>query len=398
MSLKLAVSLVRPHGKPPVIVQIVPFMGVGGVEQGCLDMAIAVRAAGGQPVVISHGGTPAKLHELNRHQVRYISMPVHSKNPFTMWRNIGRLAKTLRMVGADIVHVRSRAPAWSAFYAARRVGVPFITTAHAPYNGRSAIKRAYNRIMSRGVRVIAISNFVGDYLRQSFGLNDETIRLVHRSVDITRFHPSRVTPDRLIAMTQKWRAPDGATIVLLPGRLTRWKGHTVLIEALAKLNNPDIFCVLQGSSQGRDHYQQELFRMITKYNLEGRVRIIDHDEDGPAMFMAAHIIVLPSTDPEGFGRTAIEGQAMGRIVIATNHGGARETIIDGETGFLVPPDDAGALARTLEDIMKMSDDARVAIGMRSIEAVARDFTREKFMERTLTVYNEVLALPKTTES
>jgi glycosyltransferase involved in cell wall biosynthesis len=374
-----------------VIVQIIPFLGVGGAEQGCLDMALAIKAAGGVPIVVSQGGSPAKLQELVRHNIRHVVLPVQSKNPWTMLRNIGRIEKLLRSVSADLVHVRSRAPAWSAFYAARRAGVPFMTTCHAPYNARNALKRAYNRIMSRGVRVIAISNFVADYLRRKHHIGDDVIRLVHRSVDIFRLHPSKVTPDRLIRMTQLWRAPDGATIILLPGRLTQWKGHAVLIEALSMINHPDVFCVLQGSDQGRSDYTRELHRLIAKHHLGGKVRIVDHDDDTPAMFMAAHIVISASTDPEGFGRTSIEGLAMGRIVIASNHGGSRETIVDGVTGFLVPPGDPAALARMIDQAVEMSLEERAAMGARGMAAVKENFTREVFMERTLAVYNEILA-------
>jgi glycosyltransferase involved in cell wall biosynthesis len=254
------------------------------------------------------------------------------------------------------------------------------------------MKRFYNSIMGSGVRVIAISDFVAGYVRTAFKTPDDRIRMIHRCVDLMRFHPDLVTPDRLIRMSDRWRAPDGATIILLPGRLTRWKGHRVLIEAIAELKNPDVFVILQGSDQGRHKYRNELLALIKKLHLEGQIRIVDHDNDVPAMYRAAHIIVSASTDPEGFGRVAIEGMAMGRLVIATNHGGSKETIIDGQTGWLVPPNDPGALARVLTDILALSDVERSVIGDRAIDHVAQHFSREKFMNETLRVYNEILSI------
>ncbi len=389
---ELNVTLHPINGKMPVIVQIIPHLGVGGAEQGCVDMAAAIQAAGGKAIVISNGGHPNKLQDLKRAGAVHINLPVHKKGLFAFGRNIKRIERVLRDNHANLVHVRSRAPAWSAFFAARRVGIPFMTTCHAPYNGKGRVKKFYNSIMGAGVRVIAISNFVADYLRDTMTITDDRIRVVHRSVDLMRFHPDLVTPDRLIRMSDRWRAPDGATIILLPGRLTRWKGHRVLIEAIAELKHPDVFVVLQGSDQGRHKYRRELLALIKKLHLEGQIRIVDHDNDVPAMYRAAHIIVSASTDPEGFGRVAIEGMAMGRLVVATNHGGSKETIIDGQTGWLVPPGDAGALARVLTDILALSDEQRSIIGDHATAHVAQYFSREKFMDETLAVYNEILSI------
>jgi glycosyltransferase involved in cell wall biosynthesis len=219
---ELNVTLKTVNGQKPVIVQIIPHLGVGGAEQACVDMASAIMVAGGTAIVISNGGHPNKLQDLKRADAIQINMPVHKKGLFAMWRNIKRIERVLREQKANLVHVRSRAPAWPAFFAARRVGIPFMTTAHAPYNGRGRTKNFYNSIMGAGVRVIAISNFVADYLRDKMKISTDRIRVIHRSVDIMRFHPDLVTPDRLIRMSDRWRAPDGATIILLPGRLTRW--------------------------------------------------------------------------------------------------------------------------------------------------------------------------------
>lgn len=389
---ELNIELDQIKGKKPVIVQIVPHLGVGGAEQACVDMASAIQVAGGTAIVISNGGHPTKLQDLKRAGATHINLPVHRKGLFSMWRNIKHLEHILRDKQADLVHVRSRAPAWPTFFAARRLKIPMITTCHAPYNGKGRIKKFYNSIMGSGVRVIAISDFVANYVRTVFKAPEKRIRMIHRCVDLMRFNPDFVTPDRLIRMTERWRAPDGATVILLPGRLTRWKGHRVLIEAIAELKNPDIFVIIQGSDQGRHKYRNELLALIRKLQLDGQIRIVDHDNDVPAMYRAAHIIVSASIDPEGFGRVAIEGMAMGRLVVATNHGGSKETIIDGKTGWLVPPNDAGALARVLTDILALSDQTRAMIGDQAMAHVIQNFSREKFMNETLRVYNEVFSM------
>lgn len=382
----------RPHGKRPVILQIIPELGPGGAEQGCVDMAAAIVAAGGVSLVASHGGSKSRLHELARAKAVHIDLPVHSKNPFVIWRNAARLEKIIQDHQVDVVHVRSRAPAWSARLACARTGAHFMTTCHAPYNTQNKFKHHYNSAIAAGSRVIAISDYVANYLRTTYGVSDDRIRLVHRGVALDRFSPAAVTPDRLIKMTEAWRVPDGATVILLPGRLTRWKGQHVLIDALSKINRPDLFTVFIGSDQGRHDYTQELHDHIRRANLEGRVRIVDHTDDMPAAYMAAHIVVSASTDPEGFGRIATEGQAMGRIVIATNHGGSCETIIDGVTGYLVAPADVDDLARGIEMALALDMGARAQMGSNGMHHVAQNFSREKMIAETIAVYNELLSM------
>jgi glycosyltransferase involved in cell wall biosynthesis len=391
----LSQTLARPQGRAPVILQILPALESGGAEQGCIDIAQAIRAAGGKAIVASQGGTKARLQELARTQATHIDLPVASKNLWVIWRNIGRIRRVIRMHGVDVVHVRSRAPAWSAYFACRREHVPMMTTCHAPYNARSRLKRFYNSIMAAGVYVIAVSEYVAGYMRDQFKTPDAKIRVIHRSIDLAKFHPSLVTPDRMMRMSEAWRIPDGATVILLPGRLTRWKGQKVLIEAIGMLGNPDVVAVCIGSDQGRKGYTQELHKLIKSKNLDGQVRLVDHTTDMPAACMAAHVVVSTSIEPEGFGRIAIEGQAMGRLVIASSHGGSKETIIDGKTGWLVPPNDPGALARALHDALALSIDQRAKIGQAAMAHMAQNFSREKMMDATLAVYNEILTMPVT---
>ena len=207
----------------PVIMQIIPELGPGGAEQGCIDIAAELAAGGAQAIVVSHGGS--RVHELGRFGAVHIDLPVHSKNPLVMWQNIRRLRKLIERYQVDIVHVRSRAPAWSAYYACKGTKAHYMSTCHAPYNINGDLKRFYNSAISRGERVIAISHHVANYLRQNYDMDETAIRIVHRGIQLERFHPTTVTPERLITLSREWRIPDAANIVMLPGRITRWKGH-----------------------------------------------------------------------------------------------------------------------------------------------------------------------------
>ena len=377
------------NSRPLSICQIIPALGAGGAEQGCIDVAAGIRANGGESFVISHGGS--RVPELLRHGTTHIDMPVHSKNPITAWKNYNEIRRLIREKNIKLIHVRSRAPAWSAYYAARAENIPFITTCHAPYNIKNnEWKRKYNAIMARGDRVIAISKFVKQYLLGNYNIDETNIRLIPRGVDIDKFHPSKVTSERMIKLTQQWRIPDGARVILLPGRLTRWKGQSVLINAMAQIKDQDLFAVLIGSDQGRTEYRTELENLIREKNLEHRVRVTDHCNDMPAAYSLATIVCSASTDPEGFGRISIEAQAMGRMIIATDHGGAKETIVAGETGWLVPPADSSALAKVIAEALDMEPEKRAIMASHAMAHIADHFTRGKMVDETMDVYAELL--------
>ncbi|MEZ5814066.1 MAG: glycosyltransferase [Alphaproteobacteria bacterium] len=372
----------------PVIMQIVPELGPGGAPQGCIDIAAEIARSGAQSIIVSNGGP--RVHELERIGTVHINLPVDSKNPLVMWRNISALRKLIERYNVNIVHVRSRAPAWSAYYACRKTRAHFMTTCHAPYNINGEIKKFYNGSMAQGERVIAISNYVANYLRENYHLDDRTIRLIPRGIPMEKFHPTAVTPQRMVSLAQSWRVPDGANIVMLPGRITRWKGHSVLIDALEKINRPDLFCVIIGSDQGRKEYRKELEDSIETKGLAGRVRIVNHCNDMPAAYMLATVVVFPSTDPEGFGRISVEAQAMGRPVIASDHGGAQETIIHGQTGWLTAPGDSGQLAAAIEEALALSQTQRSMLATRAMAHVAANFTNEQMADKTMNVYAELL--------
>ncbi len=372
----------------PVIMQIIPNLGAGGAEQGCIDVAQEIVTAGAKAIVVSNGGY--RVPELARFGAQHIQLPVHSKNPLVIWQNTKRLIRLIKKHKVNIVHVRSRAPAWSALKACKKTGVPYVTTCHAPYNITGEAKRKYNSAIAQGDVVIAISQYVAKYLKENYGVEDSRIRTIPRGIPLEKFHPTTVTPERLITLSREWRIPDGANIIMLPGRLTRWKGHLVLIDAIEKLQRQDVFCVLIGSDQGRTEYRKELEDKIAEKNLGGKIRIVDHCHDMPAAYMLSTVIVSASTDPEGFGRVPVEAQAMGRPIVATDHGGAQETILRGQTGWLIPPHDSTSMAQAIDDALSLNPTQRAVLATRSMSHVAANFTRDMMVNKTLEVYAELL--------
>jgi len=330
--------------------------------------------------------------DLERVGAEHITLPLDSKNPWIMHRNAGALTELIYDRKVDIVHARSRAPAWSARSAARRIGCHFVTTYHGTYNASNPVKNFYNSIMARGERVIAISEFIARHVARRHGVEDSRLVTIHRGVDLSLFDPQRVSAERMIQLATAWRLPDGMPVVMLPGRLTRWKGQRVLIEALEQLGRDDIRCLLVGADQGRTGYRQELERMVRERNLEPVVHIIDNCRDMPAAYMLADVVVSASTDPEGFGRVAVEAQAMGRPVIASDHGGARETVIHGRTGWLVPPADPEALAEAIDKAVNLNSSEREAMAVAARRNAEQRFSVERMRAATLDVYRAVMGL------
>jgi len=380
-----------PNARPPVVLQVLPGLETGGVERGTIEIAQALGRAGWMPLVASSGGrlVPAVARAGGRH----FTLPLATKNPLRIWRNAGRLSALIRAQGVDIVHARSRAPAWSAWLAARRAGVHFITTFHNVYGEQVPLKHQYNAVMAKGEIVIAISHFVARTLIARHAVDPGRVRVIPRGADLSQFDPDTVAPDRLARLTQAWRLPDGRPTILLPGRLTRWKGQGVLIEALAKLARPEVVCVLVGADQGRARYTKQLLARAAALGVAGQLRIVGHCDDMPAALMLSDVVVNASIEPEGFGRVVVEAQAMGRPVIATDHGGAMETIDPGATGWRVPPGDADALAVTLAYVLDLPEADRAALGAQARTAVAADFTIAAMQQATFAVYREVLGMP-----
>lgn len=365
---------------PPAILQVLPALDAGGVERGTLEIAEAIQAAGFRALVASAGGRLVPALEATG--ARHIRLPLATKSPFGIWRNAASLAEVVRSEQVSILHARSRAPAWSAWLAARRSGARFVTTYHGTYGEGFPGKRLYNSIMARGERVIAISRHIADHIRATHGRES---RVIPRGVDLRRFDPALVPQGRVAALREAWDIPPGAPVILLPARLTRWKGQAVLIDALAEI--PGAIGVLAGDPQGRDAYVAGLRHLAEARGVAGRLRIPGHIADMPAALLAADVVVHASIEPEAFGRTVIEAQAMGRPIIAAELGGPCETVEHGVTGWLTPPGNAPALAARIRAVLVLPPEERAALG----EAARRRVpTMAAMQAATLDLYRELL--------
>jgi glycosyltransferase involved in cell wall biosynthesis len=372
---------------PPAILQVLPALVTGGVERGTIEIAEAQVAAGFRAIVASAGGPMAA--ELARVGARHVTLPLDRKSPLALWRNAGRLAALAKSEGVAILHARSRGPAWSALLAARRIGARFVTTYHGTYNEGFPGKRAYNAVMARGDRVIAISRFIATLIAERHATPPERIRIIPRGVDPRRFDPALVTPARLDALRAAWGVPAGRPVVMLPGRVTRWKGQSVLVEAMAAVPG-DAIALLVGGKGGKQDFAATLEARAAELGLGDRVRLVGHADDMAAALLLADVVVHASTDAEAFGRTVIEAQAMARPVIAADLGGPRETVEDGVTGWRVPAGDAAALAAALTRVLAMPEPARAAIGAASRAAVLERYTTRAMQDATIAVYRELL--------
>lgn len=384
----------RSHPKEHRVLQVIPELETGGAERTTVDIAAGIVARGGRALVATHGGRLARDVQAAGGEV--LLLPVHSKNPLTIIANIFRLAARIRREGINIVHVRSRAPAWSALPAARLTGARYVTTYHGTYNAKSSLKRFYNSGMARGDHVIANSAFIGDHIRKHHPGHAKHLTVIARGTDLRTHSEEAVTEGRKSALKSSWQIENNTKpLVLLPGRLTAWKGQAVLIEAVARLREKsvdDFIVILAGDPQGRDDYVKSLWDQINGAGLSDRIRMVGHCDDIPAAMALADIVVSASTEPEAFGRVAVEAQAMARPIIATDHGGAEETVVgDGpeRTGWRVEPGSAEALAAALEEALALTPEERRAMGQNGRANAAR-FSVEAMVEATLDVYDQVL--------
>jgi glycosyltransferase involved in cell wall biosynthesis len=373
--------------QPPAVLQVLPALVAGGVERGTLEIAEALVQAGFRSFVASAGGPlVARLEALG---ARHVTLPLATKSPLGIWRNAAALTALARRERIAILHARSRAPAWSAWLAAQRSGAHFVTTYHGTYNEGLPGKRLYNSVMARGERVIAISRFIAAHLRARHGTDPTRIRIIPRGVDERLFDPAAVAPDRVAALRAAWGVPEGLPVVMLPGRVTRWKGQGVLVEAMARLPG-DAVALLVGDTEARAGFRDELKARIEALSLADRVRLVGHAEDMPAALLLADVVVHASTDAEAFGRTVIEAQAMARCVVASDLGAPRETVEEGVTGWRVPPGDPVALVSAIGRVLALPAAERAAVGTRARAAVLAGFTSARMQAATLAVYRELL--------
>lgn len=385
--------------KCPTILQIIPELSTGGAELATIEIADALARAGARALVLSEGGR--LLGDLQAAGGTWIAFPAATKNPLRMIANARRIADLITREDVDLIHARSRAPAWSALLAARATGKPFVTTYHGAYNEKTRMKRWYNSVMARGDVVIANSGYTAGLIRQRYGTEPARLTVIHRGIDGAKFDPGAIAPERVAQLRERWGIPAGGQVILQAARLTGWKGQSVLIAAAGRLAASgrlgDAHLVLAGDAQGREAYAASLKNAAAAASISDRVHLVGHVDDMPAAFKAAHIAVVASTEPEAFGRAAAEAQIMACPVIATRLGAPQETVLaepavdaGQATGWLVAPRDADALARALTEALALDTDARARLGKRARDHILSNFTLLAMKRDTLRVYDRLL--------
>ena len=371
--------------------QVIPALGTGGVEIETIEIAKAILAAGGRSLVAAN---TEGCEDLMCAGVEFFNLPLNTKNPLQMVRNIKRLKALIHQENVQIIHARSRGPAWSAYKAARSLDVPFMTTYHAAYGSKTVFKTYYNSVMARGDRVIAISRFIQDHLIKQYQsypwFDPSNVRLIERGIDLHYFDPEAISQERLIHLRKVWDIPQNMRLILLPGRLSRSKGHRVLIQALSKMKESNVIAVFLGSALKHEAYRDELLLDAASLDLEGRVRWFPPCPDIPAAYELADVIVCPSLVPEGFGRLMAEAQAMKKPIIASDMGAASEVIDSGITGWLVPPDNSAALAEALDRVLQLPSARLEELGILGRKRVESMFSKENMWGKTINVYKEIL--------
>ncbi|WP_018406524.1 glycosyltransferase family 4 protein [Methylocystis rosea] len=381
------------------ILQIVPDLQSGGAERATVDVAEALSRVGARCLVASRGGR--MVSELQSKGGVWAPFPAATKNPFAMALNSVRLARIIRDEGVDIVHARSRAPAWVAYYATRQTGAKLVTTYHSAYSGASAIKQRYNAIMSAGDAVIAISEFAAQRIRELHPESAERIVVIPRGADLRAFAPAAVDRRRVERLRAAWGVAAHDRVVLLPSRLSARKGHSVLVEATKRLIKQGI-CDLRVIFVGDPHSdstRRALDTQIEHAGLSDVVRNAGYCEDMPAAYMAAAVIVAPATEPEAFGRIAVEAQAMGAPVIISDIGAAPEIVLAPPqtprhlaTGWRTPPGDPVALADAIAEALSLQASAHDDLALRARRNAQERFSVEEMQRATLQVYERLLGL------
>lgn len=385
-----------PH--KPTILQIIPELETGGAERSTLEIAAAIVRAGGRAIVLSEGGTLApQLFDVGAEMVFF---PAATKNPARILWNARSLARMIVTENVDVVHARSRAPAWSARLATRRTKTSFVTTYHGAYSEEGRFKKWYNSIMASSDAVIANSNYTRDLIQSRYGTDTAKLHVIYRGLDASNFDPKAVTGDRRSDLRAAWGIGDADIVVLNLARLTAWKGQGVLIDAIKQLADDQdgalkgVRVIFAGGDQGRVRYRAELEAQIAAADLGQICQLVGHVTDTAGALAAADIVVVASTEPEAFGRAAVEAQAMGCAVISTNHGAPPETVLaepgPDQTGWLVPPGDASALADTLHEVLQLTPETRRAMGLKGRAHVVENFALSQMCQQTLRIYDALI--------
>ncbi len=372
------------------ILQVVPALVSGGVERGTIEIAKYLKASNYNSIVISAGGPLVEI--LNKHDIVHIKLNVNSKNPFIIWRNSKLIGKIIQKYNVDLIHARSRAPAWSCYIAAKSNNKKFITTFHGIYSISNFLKKYYNSIMTEGLKIIAVSNFVKQHIIDNYNADESKIEVIHRGVDHNSFDPAKKDEVKLAKFKEKYNVPKKLPIILLPSRMSSWKGHLILIEALHKIKHLDFYCIIVGDLSKHPNFTQRVGERIAQLKLQSKIQIFGNETDMLGLYCLADIVLSTSTQPEAFGRTIIEGQAMEKLVIATNIGGAAETINDKVTGFHVKVGDSSDLADKLSYCLSiLGTDKQQEIGSAARASAIKNFSLNSMLSKTIKIYEEVFS-------
>jgi len=376
------------------VLQVIPKLGFGGAETGCYDVAHYLPENGCKSFIVTSGGDLLKY--VDKKKVTVIRLPVHSKNPILIFINAILLIGIILLNNISIVHARSRAPAWSCFLATKITGRKFVTTFHGTYNFRGKIKKIYNSVMVRSHLIIAGSNFIFSHIKENYSnyINDKKkLLVIFRGINVDYFEPNTKLENDEKKLLKNWGIEKDKKIVLLPGRLTSWKGQELFIEAVnlvnIELGYEAFYAVILGSDQGRDLYKKKLTRLSEQYRMVNQLKFIDHCNDMALAYKVSDIIISSSIEPEAFGRVAVEAQSMEKPIIASNIGGSNETIIDNKTGFLFNSGDAKSLCEKILKVLNLSDSSLKSIGIEGRKNIINKFNVEKMCFSTYSEYKRL---------
>ena len=376
----------------PNILQVIPTLNISGAEQGCFDVANYLTKNGFTSNVVTSSGY--RIDQLKKNGSIVNKIPVHSKNPVTIILNIFRILKIVKKNNINIIHARSRAPAWSCYFVAKIARIKFITTFHGTYNFNNKIKKFYNSIMLRSDYVIAISEFIYNEIKTKYAYSKKNISVISRGIDIKYLDPSKIDYKKVKNFLKDLNLENNPIKLVLPGRVSGWKGHKIAIEAMTYLrdkSNKDFVLLLVGPTDNLK-LKNNLLQKINELKLENIVKFTGPSKEMDLVYSTADIVLSCSTDPEAFGRIPVEAQAMGKVIIASNHGGHRETIIDGLSGFLYPPlnpiELANSITKAISDEIYLDEQYKI----KRRQIILDNFTDLNMCEKTLEVYNKVLRL------
>ena len=376
------------------ILQIIPNMEIGGAERTVLEITSFLKDAEFFSLVLTSGGK--LIGELEKENIEVIKLKIDKKNPYSIIKNFFLFIKIFREKKIDLVHVRSRAPAWSAIFAAKKIGIPALTTWHGHVSNSSFIKKIYNSIMLKGDAVIANSAYTAERISKIYNIDLNKIDIISRGVNVESFERSKFSNTEISNMRKMWSVDDNKIIILFPARLTRWKGHLVTIEAINLLKKEKFFdhviFLFAGEKAGAENYIKKLNSIITKFKLQENIKLVERIENMPLAYLASDIVLSPSIEPEPFGRIPIEAQAAGKTIIASDHGAVKDTIKNGNnfTGFKVKPNDPQALSIAIKQSITMDKKDLTKMHERAISNVKNNFSLENMCKKTLEVYKRLL--------